>query len=161
MTFRGFMKSAVIGAGLCIFAVGIVLAQTPPAPSPASPAASPARAAIEECRGSVDSKLRGDARRDAMRKCIDEKRAAAGLPSRAELKATREKMREVHKACRTELKDQRFTEDERREAIDKCLVQKEPRFAKVIGCRKDAEGKKLERRTEEYRDFMRTCMKAA
>lgn len=158
MKFSTLLKSAALGAGICIFAVGIVLAQGTPAPGASR---SETRQEIRKaCRGEVKAELKGDERRDAMKKCVDEKRKAAGLLTREERQARREKAREDMKACRNDLKDQRFTEAERRTAMQDCMVKKDPTRAKAFGCMNDAETKKLERGTKEFRDFVRQCNRA-
>lgn len=164
MKIATLLKSAAIGAGLCIFAVGLVLAQTPPAPPASPPAAQttpPASAAPggrhamrEACRAEIKAELQGAERQEAMRKCIADKRAArreAAAPERA-------KRREAMRTCRESLRNQRFTEDERREAILECVGKTDPQVAKMITCRKEAAEKKLERGTSEFRSAMRGCM---
>jgi hypothetical protein len=174
MKFQSLLRGAVLGAGAAIFAVGLALAQTPPAPAapavtpPAatSPAATPDKAAPtgaerrdarrkmrEECR-EKSRDLRGSERRDSMQKCMSEGRAGMGMQSRSE---RRESMKKVREACRAELKDQRFTEDERRKAMQDCAVKKDPSLAKGFKCRDEAEAKKLERGSREFRSFMREC----
>lgn len=172
MKFRSIIKSVAIGAGICIFAIGLALAQTAPAPAPAvpapapaapqaapapmasTPAANPERKAMREaCRAKVDTNLRGSERRDAMRKCLDEARQNAREARRAQ----RESRKEIRKSCREELKNQRFTEDERRTAIQECVAKKDPKFGKLLACRNEAQDKNLERRTPELRSFMRVC----
>lgn len=165
MTFRSVIKSAALGAGFCIFAIGIVLAQTAPAPAPAAPAqqAAPAtpgsggmRAARDACRSKVESTASGPERREAMRKCMQEARGTAGS-NRESREARREKARADMKACREQLKDQRFTEAERRGAMQTCMLEKDPSRAKAMTCRTEAENKKLERGSTEFRKFMREC----
>ncbi|OYU50356.1 MAG: hypothetical protein CFE31_02040 [Rhizobiales bacterium PAR1] len=167
MKISTFVKSAAIGAGLCIFAIGVALAQTAPAPAPtqqaapASPAAAPldGRAARDACRDQVDSKLRGTERRDAMQKCMQEKRGATGGPGGGKMDrhAQREHVKEVRNACRDELKTQRFTEEERKTAMQQCAAKKDPKLGKMLACRQEAETKKLERGTREFKTFMREC----
>lgn len=153
MKFQTLLKSAILGAGMVIFAVGLVLAQTP---APANP---PSAASIRDaCRNEISADLRGSERRTAMRKCVTEKRQAAGLsPTREARRAQREERRIARRTCREELRNQRFTEDERRDAINQCLAKKDPKFARTLACRKEALEKKLEPRTTEYRRHMREC----
>ena len=157
MNVRSILKSAALGAGLCIFAIGVALAQGGPGAGHGMMRGHEIRKA---CRDDMKSDLRGSERRDAMKKCMDEKRKAAGILTREERQARREKAREDMKACRTDLKDQRFTEAERRTAMQDCMVKKDPTRAKAVACMKDAETKKLERGTKEFRDFMRQCNRA-
>ena len=165
MKFSSIIKSAAVGAGLCILAVGMALAQ--PAPGGGGGGHHQARM---ECRDKIDSKLRGPERREAMQKCMQEKgvagqgRGADGqgkakdrADRRAERHAMHEKHKEVRKACREELKNQRFTEDERKNAMQECAAKKDPQFGRMLGCRKEAEDKKLERGTKDFREFMRSC----
>ena len=160
MKISTFIKSAAIGAGLCIFAVGVALAQTAPAPAPAPQAAPLDRgAARDACRSQIDAKLRGTERRDAMQKCMQEKRGTAGGPGGGKMDrhAQREHVKEVRKACREELKTQRFTEEERKTAMQQCAAKKDPKLGKMLGCRQEAETKKLERGTPAFKTFMREC----
>lgn len=167
MKISTFVKSAAIGAGLCIFAVGIALAQTAPAPAPtqqatpAAPAAAPLdrRAARDACHSQIDSKLRGSERREAMQKCMQEKRGTAGGPGGGKMDrhAQREHVKEIRNSCREELKTQRFTEEERKTAMQQCAAKKDPKLGKMLGCRQEAETKKLERGTREFKTFMREC----
>jgi hypothetical protein len=160
MNVRTILKSAALGAGICIFAIGVALAQGGPGAG-AGPGAGSGKMRGHEirkaCRDEVKSDLRGSERRDAMKKCIDEKRKAAGVLTREERQARREKAREDMKACREKLKEQRFTEAERRGAMQTCMLEKDPTRAKAMTCRAEAETKKLERGTKEFRDFMRQC----
>ena len=158
MKIRSVINSVVLGAGICIFAIGMALAQGAPAPSgtPSPGASSPGMSGREACRAEVNKDLRGPERREAMKKCMAEKREAR----RPEREARRAKTRDDSKLCRDELKDQRFTEAERRTAMRDCMVKKDPARAKAAACTSEAEGKKLERRTKEFRDFMRQCNKA-
>lgn len=172
MKFRSVLNSVVIGAGICIFVIGLALAQTTPTPAPspapaapqvappqeAPPATAPSvpydrRAMRAACRDKIDSALRGPERREAMRKCRNEAQQSV----REERRAQRESRREMRKSCRVALKDQRFTEDERKAAIQECVAKKDPKFGKLLACRKEAQDKKLERRTPELRAFMREC----
>jgi hypothetical protein len=160
MKISTLVKSAVIGAGLCIFAVGVALAQTPPAPAPAQQAAPMDRhAARDACRSQIDSKIRGSERRDAMQKCMQEKRGTAGGPGgdKMDHHARHAHMKDVRDACRAEMKDQRFTQDERKTAMQQCVAKKDPKLGKMLACRQEAEAKKLERGTRESRTFMREC----
>lgn len=160
MNAKTLLKSAALGAGLCIFAVGLALAQT--APAPAAPQTN-MRDIAQSCRSEVKADLRGQERREAMRKCVEEKREKAGLNKREDRRAEREKRRETHKAnmkaCRDELKDQRFTEAERRTAMEGCVAKKDPAFGKHLECRKQADEKKLERGSKEFRQHMQACNK--
>lgn len=177
MTLQMFLMRAALGAGAVILAIGLAVAQTAPTPPPGPGANAPAaeggrtdrRAARDACRNQIGTDLRGDARREAMRKCMAEQRGAAG-PKLTEAerervkelrKADRTAVKEARKTCRAEVKDQRLTEDERRNAIETCIAKGNPQFAKSLNCRRDAEAKKLEKRTGPYRDFMRSCMRAA
>jgi len=163
MNAKTLLKSAALGASMCIFMVGLALAQT--APAPAAPAApqTTMRDIAQSCRSEVKADLKGQERREAMRKCVEEKREKAGLNKREDRRAEREKRRESHKAnmkaCRDELKDQRFTEAERRTAMEGCLVKKDPSLSKGFECRKQADEKKLERGSKEFRQHMRACNK--
>ncbi len=112
-----------------------------------------ARDARHACGSEVSRDLRGTERREAMRKCMLDKRG----PDR---EARRTKAREDSRACRDEIKDQRLTEAERRSAMQQCMVKKDPARARGMSCRTEAETKKLERGTREYRDFMRQCNRA-
>ena len=174
MTFQSFFKSAALGAGAVILVAGLALAQTPAAPTPpaanapaaTAPSAVPAspmmgnadrREARQKLRGECREKsrdMRGSERRDAMRKCMSEGRSEAGMSSKRERRAKHKAIRE---ACRAELKDQRFTEAERRTAMQECAVKKDPGLAKGFACRKEADDKKLERGSREFRQFMRSC----
>jgi len=160
MNVRTILKSAALGAGICIFAIGVALAQGGPGAG-SGPGAGPGMMRGHEmrkaCRDDMKPGLRGSERRDAMKKCVDEKRKAAGIPTREERQARREKAREDMKACREKLKEQRFTEAERRGAMQQCMLEKDPSRAKAMTCRTEAETKKLERGTKEFRDFMRQC----
>lgn len=177
MTLQTFFMRAALGAGAVILAIGLAVAQTAPTPPPGPGANAPAaesgrtdrRAAREACRSKIGADLRGDARREAMRTCMAEQGGGAG-PRLTEAererikdlrKANRTAVKEARKACRTEVKDQRLTEDERRNAIETCIAKGNPQFAKSLNCRREAEAKKLEKRTGPYRDFMRSCMRAA
>lgn len=150
MKFSTILKTVTLGAGICIFTVGLVLAQTPPAPD-AKTARQEARAA---CEAGLKGDLSGDARRDAMRKCMTEKRETF----RQGRKAEQEKRRETMRTCRDEVKNQRLTEDERRNAIEECAGKKDPHFVKLATCRKEAQEKKLERGDQAFRSHMRACM---
>jgi hypothetical protein len=179
MTLKTFLKSAVLGAGAVILVAGLAIAQSAPAPAPAAPAATPPaatatppaaappaakpmsnadrREARHKLRATCRDKardMRGSERRDTMRKCMSEGRAEAGLFSKRERRAH---LKGIREACRAELKDQRFTEAERRTAMQDCAVKKDPGLAKSVACMKDAEAKKLERGTREFRTFLRAC----
>lgn len=111
----------------------------------------------DECRTKVEAMPRGE-RGDAMRKCMQEKREAAGGASAGQdRQATRERLKDIRKSCRDEMKDQRFTEAERKTAMQNCAAKKDPRYGKLLGCRSEAEGKKLERGSTDFRKFMREC----
>jgi hypothetical protein len=180
MQLKQIMKSAAIGAGLCILLVGVALAQTAPPAAPAPQIAPPAaatapgtptraedrraqnRAITEQCRAEVGAQ-RGPDRREAMRKCVEEKREKAGLNSRTERRdqargeGRREERQSQMRACRDELKDQRFTEAERRAAMQQCIAKKDPALAAQMACRAEADSKKLEQGSREFRQFMREC----
>ncbi|MCA0406990.1 MAG: hypothetical protein LCH39_12660 [Proteobacteria bacterium] len=170
MSIKSLIKGAALGAGAVILFAGLALAQTPPAPAapstaPAPQATTPAkpesamdrremhRKMRDECRDKMRD-MKGEERRDGMRKCMSEARADRGHEGRGQHRA---KMKEVREACRAELKDQRFTEDERRKAMQDCAVKKDPSLAKMFACRDEAEAKKLERGSREMRSFMREC----
>lgn len=161
MNVRTILKSAALGAGICIFAIGVALAQGGPGAGPgAGPGMMRGQEMRKACRDDMKPGLRGSERRDAMKKCMDEKRKAAGVLTREERQARREKAREDMKACREKLKEQRFTEAERRAAMQTCMLEKDPSRAKAMTCRAEADTKKLERGTKEFRDFMRQCNRA-
>jgi hypothetical protein len=173
MTFKTFLRSAVLGAGAVILVAGFALAQTPATPSPpatsapvtsAPPAASTgpiSNADKREMRHKLRAECRdksrdmkGAERREAMQKCMSEGRAEAGMQTKRE---RRSHLKQIRESCRAELKDQRFTETERRTAMQDCAVKKDPSLAKSIACLKEAEGKKLERGSREFRSFLRAC----
>jgi hypothetical protein len=176
MNAKSLLKAAAIGAGLTILLIGIAVAQTtPPAPAPAAPpaAATPAtpaaptltrREIAEACRAEIKSDLRGPERREAMRQCVEKKRDGAGLNRREDRRADRETRRGERRAmfqdCRKEFAEQRLTEAERRDAIQGCLAKKDPRHARMLECRKQAEDKKFERGSREFRQHMRSCNQA-
>lgn len=164
MTMQSIIKTVVLAAGICIFAIGLALAQTPPAPPQGAappPTVQEPRAKLnpktmrEACRGKLDAQLRGAERRDAMKKCMIEQRQAARGPG---ADTERGRAKDVRKACREELRNQRFTEDERKEAIQQCAAKSIPRLAKQLACRKEAEEKKLQRGDSAFRSHMRACM---
>lgn len=179
MNAKSLLKAAAIGAGLTILLIGIAVAQTtPPAPA-APPAAAPPAAATpatpaaptmtrreiaDACRAEIKSDLRGPERREAMRQCVEKKRESAGLNRREDRRADRETRRGERRAmfqdCRKEFAEQRLTEAERRDAIQGCLAKKDPRQARMLECRKQAEDKKLERGSREFRQHMRSCNQA-
>ena len=181
MIGRAMLKTAVLGAGIFILLTGLVLAQTPPAPPPApqaepqanAPAANAPttdrrdamRGFASACRSEIGDTARGQDRREAMRKCMEAKRESAGLNQRGDRQAGREAQkadRQAHmRACRDELKDQRFSDGERRSAMRDCISKKDPRLAKQLACRQEAETKKLEAKTREFRQFMRECRERA
>lgn len=128
------------------------------------------RAAREACRNQVGSDLRGQDRRDAMRKCMAETRGAGTGPQLSEAERTRIRemrgadrtaVKEARKTCREGLKNERLTEDERRTGIEDCVAKANPRYAKALACRREADSKKLEKRSGPYRDFMRSCIRGA
>lgn len=183
MTMKQLLKSAAIGAGLCILLAGLALAQTAPTPAPAAPQVAPPaatapaapqaredrrarmQAIAEQCSNEVGN-VRGPDRREAMRKCVEEKRAAQGPDARPQRDAARDgerrKQARVHvMACRDELKDQRFTEAERRAAMQGCITKRDPQMGKMLACRNEAEDKKLEPRSTPFRQFMRECRQRA
>lgn len=164
MTTKSILKSAVLGAGLCIFVVGLALAQTP-APTPQSPTPQGSNRDIAQaCQGEIKADLKGQDRREAMRKCVEEKREKAGLNTRSDRKEERAKRKETHKenmkSCRTELKDQRFNEAERKAAMEACITKKDPAYGNFLACRKQADDKKLEHGSKEFRQHMKACNKA-
>lgn len=187
MRFRVFLQRAAISAGAVILAIGLAVAQTAPTPAP-TPAPAPAptapnppsatpggdsgrgdwRAARDACRTQVDSAVRGQERREAMRKCVAEKRGAGPQLTEAERGRNREMrgsdrkaMKETRDTCREGLKNQRLTEDERRTGIEDCVAKSNPRYAKALACRREADSKSLEKRSSPYRDFMRSCIRGA
>ena len=114
------------------------------------------RAARDACRSKVESTASGPERREAMRKCMQEARGAAGS-NREDRQERRGKARADMEACREQLKDQRFTEAERRGAMQTCMLEKDPVRARAMTCRTEAENKKLERGSSDFRKFMREC----
>ena len=166
---KSVVKAAVLGAGITIFLIGLAIAQTAPPASPSAtpPAASatqgdnPRRAIAEACRTEIGTTVRGSDRREAMRKCVEEKREKAGLNQRSDRRADRSSKRDdrqnARRACMDQTKDQRLTVEERRNAIQECVAKADPQQAKMLECRKEAEAKKLERRSREFRQHMRTC----
>lgn len=178
MNAKSFLKAAALGAGLTILLIGIAVAQTtPPAPAPQAPtppaAATPAtpaaptmtrREIADACRAEIKSDLRGPERREAMRQCVEKKRESAGLNRREDRRADRETRRgdrqAIRQECGKEFAEQRLTEAERRDAIQGCVAKKDPRQAKMLDCRKQAEEKKLERGSREFRRHMRACNQA-
>lgn len=185
MNLHLILQRAAIGAGALILVIGLAVAQTAPPPNPApapnapvQPGAGPGadgargdwRAAREACRSQVGADLRGQDRRAAMQKCMAETRGAGAGPQLTEAERTRIReargadrsaQKEARKACRESLKNQRLTEDERRTGIEDCMAKDNPRFAKALACRREADTKKLEKRTGPYRDFMRSCIRGA
>jgi len=155
MKIRSVLNSAVLGAGIFIFAIGMALAQGAPAQGSEPGKGMGGREARQACRTEAKD-MRGTERREAMQKCMLEKRGGG----RTEREARRTKAQEDSKACRDEIKDQRLTEAERRTSMQQCMVKKEPSRAKGVSCRNEAETKKLERGTPAFRDFMRQCNKA-
>lgn len=178
MNAKSILKTAILGAGLTILLIGMAVAQTtPPAPAPQTPAppaaAAPAapvaptmsrREIAQACRAEIKSDLRGSERREAMRQCVEKKRESAGLNRREDRRAEREthrsETRAVRQDCRKEFAEQRLTEAERRDAIQGCVAKKDPRQAKMLECRKQADEKKLERGSREFRQHMRACNRA-
>lgn len=175
MKVKTLFQRMALGAGAAILLAGLAIAQTAPATQPpaagtqqAAPAQTttpPAKAEgmgdrrearhklRQECRDKARD-MKGADRREAMHKCMAEGRAAGGMENRHDRKA---KHKEIRDACRAELKDQRFTEDERRKAMQDCAVKKDPSLAKGFACRDEAQTKKLERGSREFRSFMREC----
>lgn len=169
------LKALSLGAGLLILAVGIAIAQPvqgDPPPSLArpvpgqqlAPLPDARQAVVEQCRREVEPTLVLSEMRERMRRCIEAKREAAGLNQRDDRRqaraATRASLVASRDACRAELKDQRFTEAERRDAMQACVAKSNPQFARALSCRKEAEAKKLERRSPPFREFMRSCVRA-
>jgi hypothetical protein len=154
----GLVRKLSVGAGFTILLIGIAIAQTP-----ASPATS-AREIAQACRGEISADLRGADRREAMRQCVEKKREAAGLNRRADRRADREsakaKRQSIRQECRTQFAEQKLTEAERRNAIQGCVAQKDPVQARQQACRQQAEAKKLEQGTREFRQHMRQCRQA-
>ncbi|HRE19707.1 MAG TPA: hypothetical protein PKW21_01555 [Rhabdaerophilum sp.] len=178
MKLKSLLKSASLGAGAIILLAGIALAQTTPTPAPAAPAPQAApkeaptvpdaggrwsredrRAMRDECRSRIGSDLTRVQRREKMRECMRDARGG-GQGQGMMRGAQREKMQAARKECFDKLKDQRFTVDERRGEMHKCMLEKMPELAKQMTCRKEAENKKLERGTREFRQFMRQCITA-
>ena len=124
MRFRVFLQRAAISAGAVILAIGLAVAQTAPTPSP-TPAPAPAptapnppsatpggdsgrgdwRAARDACRTQVDSAVRGEERREAMRKCMAERRGTGPQLTEAE----RGRNREMRGSDRKAMKETRET----------------------------------------------------
>lgn len=177
MTLQTILMRAALGAGAVILAIGLAVAQTAPSPAPApgaGAAAAPAagavdrRAAREACRSQIGAEVKGDARREAMRSCMAGKGAAGPQLTEAErdrlkeLRSTnRTAVREARKTCRESLKNEKLTEDERRKGIEDCIARANPNYAKALSCRREADGKQLEKRTGPYREFMRSCIRGA
>ncbi|MCZ8183158.1 MAG: hypothetical protein O9322_09325 [Beijerinckiaceae bacterium] len=185
MNLRLILQRAAIGAGALILAIGLAVAQTAPAPAPSPAPNAPAqtgagpgadgargdwRAAREACRNQVGSDLRGQDRREAMRTCMAEKRGAGAGPQLSETErnriremrgADRTAQKEARKTCREGLKNQRLTEDERRTGIEDCVAKANPRYARALACRREADSKNLEKRSGPYREFMRSCIRGA
>lgn len=178
MKLKSLLKSASLGAGAIILLAGIALAQTAPVPAPNAPApqAAPKEAPANpgaggrwsrgdrremrrECRDKIGSDLSRSERREKMRDCMREARGG-GRGQGAMRGAQREKVQAARKECFDKLKDQRFTVDERRGEMQKCMLEKVPELAKSMTCRQEAENKKLERGTREFRQFMRQCITA-
>lgn len=160
MKASSFMKALVLGAGATIFLVGLAIAQPAPAPAPQG-GDNPRRAIAEACRTEIGTSVRGPERREAMRKCTEEKREKAGLNQRNDRKAGREAKKEerqkARKACQDQTKDQRMTVAERRSAVQDCLAKSDPKAAKTNECRKEAQAKNLSRGSKEFRQHMRAC----
>ena len=155
------LRILVLAVAFIILMIGLAIAQTSP-PVANTPRQSD-REIAQACRAEIKDGVRGQERREAMRQCVEKKREAAGLNTRADRRAerssNREKSRAARKTCREELKDQRFTEAERRDAIQACLAKSDPRQAKMLECRKQGAEKKLERGSREFRQHMRACNK--
>lgn len=189
MKLKSLLKSASLGAGAIILLAGIALAQTAPAPAPNAPAPqatpnAPAgpnaggrwsredhRAMRRECRDRIGTDLTRVERREKMRECMRAARGVGQGPGQGMMQgrgqgqgmmrgAQREKMQAARKECFDKLKDQRFTVDERRGEMQKCMLEKIPELAKPMTCRQEAENKKLERGSREFRQFMRQCITA-
>jgi hypothetical protein len=162
MTMNSMLRKAVLGASFTLLMAGFALAQsTPPASPPAAQTMSQ-RQINEACRAEVSRDLRGPERREAMRQCVEKKRGSAGIDRRENRRADRETRRTERRAqmqeCRREFAEQRLTEKERRDAVEGCLAKKDPHFARMLECRKQAEEKKLEHGSREFRKVMRECM---
>lgn len=178
MKLKTLLKSASLGAGAIILLAGIALAQTAPAPNAPAPQAAPKeapanpgadgrssredhRAMRRECRDKIGSDLTRVERREKMRECMRGVRGGGQGQGQGMMRgAQREKMQAARKECFDKLKDQRFTVDERRGEMQKCMLEKMPELAKPMTCRQEAENKKLERGSQEFRQFMRQCMTA-
>lgn len=178
MKLKSLLKSASLGAGAIILLAGIALAQTAPAPNAPAPQAAPKeapanpgvdgrpsredrRAMRRECRDKIGSDLTRVERREKMRECMRGARGGGQGQGQGMMRgAQREKMQAARKECFDKLKDQRFTVDERRGEMQKCMLEKMPELAKPMTCRQEAENKKLERGSQEFRQFMRQCMTA-
>lgn len=122
------------------------------------------REVMDACRTEVGRDVRGSERREAMRKCVEAKRESAGLNQREDRRGQHAnrgrgqgERRALMTECRNEFKDQRLTEAERRDSIQGCIAKKDPRAAKAMECRKQANEKKLERGSREFRQHMRSC----
>ncbi len=162
MIITTMLRKAALGASFTILMVGLALAQTtPPASAPAGPTMTQ-REVMEACRTEIGRDVRGPERREAMRQCVEKKRESAGLNRREDRRADRETRKTERRAqmqeCRKEFAEQRMTEKERRDAVQGCVAKKDPQFAKMLECRKQAEDKKLERGSSEFRKAMRECV---
>lgn len=175
MKANSILRAAALGAGMTILLIGLAVAQTAPTPAPPpvqsappaattpAPAAPPMgrRAIAEACRAEIRADLHGRERREAMRECIAKKRevgAAHPHGGRHEGRHGRHRaMQAVYQDCRKEFAEQRLTETERRDAIQGCMAKKDPHMARMLECRKQADEKKLERGSREFRRHMRAC----
>ncbi len=161
MFIQTMFRKAALGASFTILMVGLALAQTTPPAPPAGPNMTQ-REVMDACRAEVSRDLRGQDRREAMRQCVEKKRESAGLNRREDRRADREARKTERRAerqeCRKEFAEQRMTEKERRDAVEGCVAKKDPQFAKTLECRKQAEEKKLERGSREFRKAMRECV---
>jgi hypothetical protein len=178
MIIRRLLKSVVIGAGVVIFAIGLVLAQTPPNsappdPAPATPApqaapasppvaAPPTAASPAETASPRGGWMGRESRREAQRACRAEFRDQR-LTEDERREAIRACVagrdpREAWRLCREEIRNQRLTEDERFNMIRDCVGKRDPVFARDIGCQKQASERELKRGTRAFGEFMRECM---
>lgn len=82
---------------------------------------------------------------------------AAPIFSRGEQR--RAEMRQLRQECRSEVRPGRIAREERRQAMQACLVRKRPELAKVFNCRDEAQKRNLGPGPER-RDFMRSCIRA-
>jgi hypothetical protein len=93
-----------------------------------------------------------------MRTCIEAKLPeAAPIFSRGD--ARRADLRRLRAECRSEVNPRRLERDERRPAMEACLVRKRPELAKVFSCRDEAVKRNLGP-GQQRREFMRSCIRA-